>query len=79
MYICFAYVHDWCMTHHTITCVNSHLHKHIRMHTWHIGAVEPVSDAVITPCRHVFCRECIVAVVSSPPHACPTCRNTVYR
>ncbi len=36
-----------------------------------------VSQAVITPCEHLFCRECIVVSLGSDTGACPTCCASV--
>ena len=42
--------------------------------------LEPPEDAVITPCAHTFCRECILGVFGRGALAhCPLCRETVAR
>ena len=42
--------------------------------------LESVEDAVVTPCAHVFCRECINdAIRKSSGTLCPSCRAPVSR
>jgi len=38
--------------------------------------LEPIEIPMQTPCRHVFCQECIVSVITAKPE-CPLCRAAV--
>lgn len=47
-----------------------------------------LTDAVVTPCTHVFCRECIMDVLNTLPvevpdnergHPCPSCRSPISK
>lgn len=42
--------------------------------------LEAFEDAVLTPCAHRLCRECLLASWPSPSSGlCPVCRNTISR